>query len=101
MADPNSHMHPPTNSNSGVASSSGQTGTKHKRTPPSSGNMDPGPSQSKKARRAFVKQPRKPKRPSDWHLKKEEVPKEAEKTKVCIYYCHNDHVESLHSFAVL
>ena len=47
-------------------------------------NAQAGPSlsHSKRLRNAPARRPRKPKKPSDWHLRRGEVPKEAEKTKV-------------------
>ncbi|KAF8225955.1 hypothetical protein L208DRAFT_1407782, partial [Tricholoma matsutake] len=48
----------------------------------------------KKACKVFTKRPRKPKKPSDWHMRNGEVPKEAEKTKaalelhLCVLWCH-------------
>jgi hypothetical protein len=39
-------------------------------------------SQSKKQRTTLAKRAKKLKKPSDWHMKKGEVPKDAEKTKV-------------------
>lgn len=80
-SDPDIQMNPP--ASLGEASSA-QAVLKRKR---SVGSSNPGSRalQSKKARKAFVKRPKKPKKPSDWHMKKGEVPKEAEKTKVCIH----------------
>ena len=59
------------------------------------GSSNPSSSQTKKARKVFAMRPRKPKRPSDWHLRKGEVPKEAEKTKV-----HTPYLQSLHSLTL-
>jgi hypothetical protein len=80
--------------------------------PPASGPAEAGPSQTKRKRsdndtNPGPSGPKKPrnqqpvsrtsrrskttrktgKRPSDWHLKKGEVPKDSEKTKVCPIYC--------------
>ncbi|KAF9455477.1 hypothetical protein BDZ94DRAFT_1366458 [Collybia nuda] len=41
-------------------------------------------SRTKKSRPSRVRQPRKPKRPSDWHMSRDDVPKEAEKLKVAL-----------------
>ena len=74
-------MDPPASSGSGEAgpSQAGLGKCKH-----SLGNVNPSSRalQAKKAHKAFTKQPKKPKKPSDWHMRKGEVPKEAEKTKV-------------------
>jgi hypothetical protein len=77
-------MDPPASSSSGEAGPSQAGLGKRKR---SLSNMNPGSRalQAKKARKAFTKRPKKPKKPSDWHMRKGEVPKEAEKTKVHIH----------------
>jgi len=74
-------MDPPASSGSGEAGPSQAGLGKRKR---SLGNVNPSSRalQAKKARKAFTKRPKKPKKPSDWHMRKGEVPKEAEKTKV-------------------
>lgn len=46
----------------------------------------PGPSSTKKSRPATVHRPQKPRKPSDWHMKKVEVPDKSEKTKVHTEY---------------
>lgn len=73
-------MDPRASSSSGEAGPSQAGLGKHKC---SLSNMNPGSRalQGKKACKAFTKQPKKPKKPSDWHMRKGEVPKEAEKTK--------------------
>ncbi|RDB18253.1 hypothetical protein Hypma_000602 [Hypsizygus marmoreus] len=57
----------------------GPSGRKRKRPADQSGSKS-----QKKSRKAFSRQPKKPKRPSDWHLKKGEVPKDAERTKAAL-----------------
>jgi hypothetical protein len=78
-------MDPPASSSSGEAGPSQAGLGKRKR---SLTNMIPGSRalQTKKARKAFAMRPKKPKKPSDWHMRKGEVPKEAEKTKVHIHF---------------
>ncbi|KAF8221287.1 hypothetical protein L208DRAFT_1415328, partial [Tricholoma matsutake] len=58
------------------------SGNKCKCSPGSSAN--PNSSRAKKACKVFTKRPRKPKKPSDWHMRKGEVPKEVEKTKAAL-----------------
>ena len=61
----------------------GPSTLKHKRSIGTS-NAQAGPSlsNSKRHRNAPARRPKKPKKPSDWHLRRGEVLKEAEKTKV-------------------
>ncbi|KAF8232882.1 hypothetical protein L208DRAFT_1396613, partial [Tricholoma matsutake] len=65
MADSDAHMQPPADSESGSSA-------------------NPNSSPVKKACKVFAKRPRKPKKPSDWYMRKGEVPKEAEKTKAAL-----------------
>ena len=67
MSDSDAHMQPPVDSESGLGEGT-SSGNKRKRSPGSSAN--PNSSQAKKARKAFTKRPRKPKKPSDWHMRK-------------------------------
>ena len=90
MANSDAHMHPPADSDSGLGEGT-SSGNKRKRSPDSS-SAGPNSSRVKKACKVFAKRPRKPKKPSDWHMRKGEVPKEAEKTKVCNFcYIVFDH----------
>lgn len=56
---------------------------KRKRTPSPS---PPADSHRKRARNSPRPRPRKPKKPSDWHLKRKELPPNSESTKVCIFF---------------
>ncbi|KAF8225327.1 hypothetical protein L208DRAFT_1408709, partial [Tricholoma matsutake] len=90
MSDSDAHMQPPADSESGLGKGT-SSGNKCKCSPASSAN--PSPSRAKKACKVFTKQPRKAKKPSDWHMRKGEVPKEAEETKavlelhLCVLWC--------------
>jgi hypothetical protein len=46
----------------------------------------PGDSHRKRARKSPLPRPRKPKKPNDWHLKRKELPPNAEATKVCMFF---------------
>jgi hypothetical protein len=99
MSDSDAHMQPPADSESGLGEGT-SSGNKRKRSPGSSANPDS--SRAKKPRKVFTKRPRKPKKPSDWHMRKGEVPKEAEKTKVCNFcYIVFDHFTVLLYFRQL
>lgn len=82
MADSDAHMQPPADSESGLGEGT-SSGNKRKRSPDSS-SANTNSSRAKKARKVFAKRPRKPKKPSDWHMRKGEVPKEAGKTKAAL-----------------
>ena len=90
MPDSDAQMQPPADFEAGLGEGT-SSGNKRKRSPDSS-SANPNSSRVKKPRKFFTKRPRKPKKPSDWHMRKGEVPKEAEKTKVCNFcYIVFDH----------
>ncbi|KAF8222919.1 hypothetical protein L208DRAFT_1412701 [Tricholoma matsutake] len=87
-------MQPPADSESGYLNNIGLGESARKcHGSPDSSSANPNSSQAKKACKVLAKQPRKPKKPSDWHMRKGEVPKEAEKTKaalelhLCVLWC--------------
>ena len=83
MPDNDVPMHPPASSpppNSPTLADTQGSASKRKRslTPP-----EPGPSRTKRSRKGVLPaRSKKGKRPSDWHLRKEEIPAKSEATKV-------------------